>query len=131
MLTQDKVNAAAAVIKKFTQTYGAAASDTMTANAVYSIASALGLGGSPSAEYADAVKDAVALTPAIKEHENGTVEVFPGNLLGMRAGHYVMVAEDEMDDLGNMDTDPSKDALPDEAALNRMTKAEIAEQATA
>ena len=105
MANQAQINAASAVLKQFTQSYGATASDTMLANAVYSILAAAGHGGQPSAEYADAVAQATGnelkVTPNC-EINGDQVTFLAQNILGVPAGTYLLEKDDEDEDLATM-----------------------------
>ena len=118
---QTSITAACAVLKTFTQRYGATASDTVLSNAVYSMLSVLGGPGQPAAEYADAVEQAtggeIKVKPQLTQNPDGTITIAEDNAYGLAGG--VFYPESVMS------------GLPDEAALKKMKKADIIVQANA
>lgn len=146
--SQMQVKAASAILKQFSTTHGGSASDTVLANAVYSLYAALGGPGYPAAEYADAVAQATGnemkLRPMILKTGDG-FEVTGENPMGLSVGKvYVDVSKLEGGDENDFEetkseqnsrtpTTPADNKEPDNAQselasvteLNKMKKADL------
>jgi uncharacterized oligopeptide transporter (OPT) family protein len=108
----DQVLAAMAILRQFTRTEGASASETRQASCVYSIAAALGMGGQPSQDYAEVIAAATANgilpVPMIIPTETGFI-VNADNPLGLTVGkEYVLRVENEEPE------EPEEPAKPDD-----------------
>lgn len=87
--SQQQVNAARAILKKFGQDHKGTASDTVLQSVVYSIYAALGGPGQPAAEYDDVVREATGSETKVKpmiRRTSGGFEVVGENPLGLSVG---------------------------------------------
>jgi hypothetical protein len=91
------ITAACAVLKQFTISDGATASDTRLAHCVYSIAAALGAPGSPAEEFREAIAEATSgefnMETQVTKTKDGGFYVAAGNPYGMTEGVYYIKKE--------------------------------------
>lgn len=142
----EQIRAAVAIFKQFYVNTRGTASDTLMESVIYSIAAVLGAPGQPSAEYADAIKEAtmgeINVRPVLDfDYTARTFTVLRENPLGLKVGavfNYQEDGGDAVDATESDDTsaDPAVEAgdtsgetseLPTAAALQKMNKDDLVE----